>query len=82
MPRCWHCKAETPDEHYSRVVHGHQNLTCEWSGWRLRGRWLIAPDKAGRITPDRIRAILHADALARRRAKSLPSVVLPFRRTR
>lgn len=83
MVRCWHCKAESPEEHYNRVVFGHQDLTAQWIGWRMRGRWLIAPNKAGRITPDRIEAILWTDTRARRqRSKSGLTNVVPLRFTR
>lgn len=58
MPVCWHCKAETPASHFERVVHNHTALHAQWDGWRMAGRFLIAPGPAGRITPERLLGML------------------------
>lgn len=58
MPTCWHCRAETSAAHYDRVVLNKHHLHGEWSGWRMSGRFLIAPGPAGRITPESLRAVL------------------------
>lgn len=54
MPHCFHCKAETPRDHYLRIVENKFAISWEdWDGWRFSGRFLIAPGKAGRILPRR-----------------------------
>lgn len=58
MPRCWHCKAETPAAHWERVVENKTALHGPWEGWRLSGQYLIAPGKAGRIMPARLLGML------------------------
>ena len=81
MPTCWHCQAETPGEHYERIVYGKERLHGPWEGWRLAGRHLVAPDGA-RITPERLRGILFQEANRRRRqVKRDPAalLVLPAR---
>lgn len=60
MVRCWHCKAESPDEHHARVVHGVCALYGPWSGWRLAGRELVSPD-GDRLSPERLRGILFGE---------------------
>ena len=42
---------------YQEKVPGHVDLSADWAGWRLRGRWLISPD-GQRINPLRLRGIL------------------------
>lgn len=54
MVRCWHCHAESPHAHYQRVVENKTPLYGEWAGWRMSGRFLIAPGNAGRILPARL----------------------------
>lgn len=44
----------------------------DWAGWRFSGRFLIAPGKAGRITPARLLGILWEEQ-ARIRACPKPS---------
>ena len=58
MPTCFHCKAESDAAHYDRVVHNEQRLHGPWQGWRMSGRYLIAPNKTGRITPELLGAQL------------------------
>lgn len=70
MARCWHCKAETPDAHYQRVVYNKTALHGDWTGWRMAGRFLIAPG-GQRITPERVRGFLwneHARGQAQKKA--------------
>lgn len=43
------------------------DLTDEWHGWRIRGRWLIDPD-GQRIPLNRLRGLLWRDELELRRA--------------
>jgi hypothetical protein len=49
---------------YAAIAHGHIDLAHEWTGWRLRGRWLISPE-GDRITPERLRGLLFREALAK-----------------
>lgn len=74
MPRCWHCKAETPAAHWERVVENRTALYADWEGWRLSGRFLIAPGKAGRIMPARLLGILWAEQAAARKRKTVAQV--------
>lgn len=39
MPTCLHCLAETPDEHYRRVVYNEAALFGPWRGWRMVGKY-------------------------------------------
>jgi len=57
MPRCVHCKTETTQEHYNRIVYGHAALYGPWQGWRLAGRELISPD-GDRLSVERLRGML------------------------
>ena len=52
MPVCFHCKSEHDQAHYDRVVYNQTRLHGPWQGWRMSGRYLIAPNKAGKITPE------------------------------
>lgn len=45
---------------YEEKVLGHLDLAAEWSGWRLRGRWLISPE-GDRISPERLRGLLFSE---------------------
>lgn len=57
--KCWHCKAEFTRDHALRVAENKFGLHWEnWAGWRFSGRFLIAPGKAGRITPERLLGML------------------------
>lgn len=58
MPICFHCKAESDAAHYDRVVYNETRLHGPWQGWRMSGRYLIAPNRAGRITPEQLGAHL------------------------
>lgn len=55
---------------YAEKVLGHVDLSADWAGWRLRGRWLISPD-GDRINPLRLRGILFREALERRHKAGL-----------
>lgn len=56
---CWHCQRETTRDHALRIAENKFRLTWEnWNGWRFSGRYLIAPGKAGRITPERLLGLL------------------------
>lgn len=67
MTCCSHCKAEHPDSHYERVVHNKTDLHGPWSGWRLAGRDLVAPD-GQRLPPQRLRGLLWREQMELRRA--------------
>jgi hypothetical protein len=69
MPTCSHCEAESPAEHYDRVVHNTTSLHGPWRGWRLAGRHLVSPD-GDRITPERMRGILARLELEARRDRA------------
>ena len=66
MPMCWHCKAESTDEHYARVVHNHSELHGPWTGWKLAGRCLVAPD-GERLSVERLRGLMVRASLEARR---------------
>lgn len=57
MTTCFHCHAEHSEGHYERVVHNKTALYGPWAGWRMAGRFLVAPDRE-RITPERLCGIL------------------------
>lgn len=59
MPVCFHCKTDHDHNHYDRVVRNVLRLHGPWEGWRMSGRFLIAPRKAGRITPELLGAQLY-----------------------
>lgn len=72
MPRCWHCKTETSAAHYDRIVHNKLALYADWDGWRMAGRFLIAPGKAGKITPQRLLGMMWQESHARRVSGTRP----------
>lgn len=76
MPCCMHCHAESPAQHYARVVENTTALFGPWAGWRMAGRFLVAPGKAGRITPERMAGILWAEQHAHRQKKPATSAGL------
>ena len=57
---------------YAEKVLGHIDLTADWAGWRLRGRWLISPD-GDRVNPHRLRGMLFREANERRHKAGLKS---------
>lgn len=68
--RCFHCKAEYDAQHFARIAENRFALHWEdWTGWRFSGRYLIAPGKAGRITPQRLRGILWEERARVRKAE-------------
>lgn len=85
MPRCWHCKAETPAAHWERVVENRTALYGPWEGWRMSGRFLIAPGKAGKILPARLLGLMWQERVSRKAVSrpgtlhTLPAVRLPQR---
>lgn len=58
MPTCHHCRRESNAGHYDRIVHNKTALYGPFEGWRMAGRFLVAPGKAGRITPERLLGML------------------------
>lgn len=62
LTTCFHCNAEHPEAHYERTVHNKTPLYGPWSGWRMAGRDLVAPDGT-RFNPERLRGLAwHQDA--------------------
>ncbi|PRH83168.1 DUF3653 domain-containing protein [Arenimonas caeni] len=57
---------------YAEKVLGHVDLSADWAGWRLRGRWLISPD-GDRVNPQRLRGMLFREANERRHKAGLKS---------
>lgn len=57
------------------IVYGNGPLHGAWSGWRIAGDELIAPDRR-RIRMNRVLAVLQVDELAWRRNAAN---VVPFR---
>ena len=49
-----------------RVVHKHVELHGPWSGWRLAGRDLVAPD-GQRLSSERLRGLMLRASLEARR---------------
>ena len=78
MTTCFHCKKEHPEGHYDWVVLNKTALHGPWAGWRMAGRFLVAPDK-DRITPEWLRGIMWREAnsatLRMHSAKSRVAVV-------
>jgi len=63
MPQCFHCKQESPAEHYLRIVENKFGIHWEeWAGWRFSGRFLIAPGKGERVTAARLSGLLWEEA--------------------
>lgn len=54
---------------YAEKVLGHVDLSADWAGWRLRGRWLISPE-GDRINPLRLRGLMFREANEQRRHKA------------
>lgn len=67
LTTCFHCNAEHPEGHYERVVHNKTALYGPWTGWRMAGRFLVAPDR-DRITPERLRGLLWHETLRPKRS--------------
>ena len=53
---------------YQVQVLGVLDLGHEWTGWRLRGRWLVSP-AGDRINPQRLAGMLFAEANRERLVK-------------
>jgi hypothetical protein len=78
MPTCFHCLAETPDEHYRRVVCNETALYGPWRGWRWAGRDLVSPD-GGRIAIERLRGIVFAESIRPKKRIPVPVAHLQSR---
>lgn len=63
MIRCMHCHHESPAEHHDRVVYNKTPLFAEFTGWRMAGRDLVAPNGV-RFRPGRLLAIAWAEKQA------------------
>jgi hypothetical protein len=60
MISCPHCKQESTQQHYDRIVYGKTVLYGHWVGWRIAGRDIISPD-GDRICPERLRGLLFTE---------------------
>lgn len=80
MPVCFHCNTESDVAHYERVVNNRTALHGPWSGWRMAGRYLVAPMAGGRITPEQLGAHLAMQAQrAKLAAATRPGASTPLR---
>lgn len=70
MPTCWHCKAETSKDHWLRIAENKLWLYGPWDGWRMSGRFLIAPGRAGKISPERLLGMLWEERSRRGKLKA------------
>ena len=61
------CPNNCAKQLYDRVIYNHTPLWGEWSGFRLAGRELVAPD-GQRISVQRLKGILWRDSMELRRA--------------
>lgn len=79
MPTCHYCRRESTAAHYDRIVHNKTALFGPFAGWRVSGRFLIAPGPAGRLTPERLLGMLWEErarlAQVRKRTPSSPENV-------
>lgn len=66
MIECWHCKAESSEDHHRRVVYNHTPLYGPWEGWRMAGRDLISPE-GERLSVHRLRGLMVRQNLEARR---------------
>lgn len=48
-------------------VHNKIDLSGPWSGWKLRGRYLVSPS-GDRLSPQRVEGLAWRDAMELRRA--------------
>lgn len=75
---CWHCQTESTRDHAMRIAENKFRLTWEgWNGWRFSGRFLIAPGKAGRITPERLLGMLWEESILAKKSpirRSTPTI--------
>lgn len=67
MPCCFHCKYESTEAHYQRVVHNTMALHGPWAGWRMAGHELVSPD-GDRVRPERLRGLLWRELVRRKLA--------------
>jgi hypothetical protein len=74
MVTCFHCHQQTPESEYARTVHNKTPLYGPWSGWRMAGRFLVAPGHE-RITPERLRGILWAESNRRPNSRKLAAII-------
>lgn len=59
--------------HYRRLIDNHITLHGPWTGWRMAGRDLVAPD-GQRINPERLRGLLFRQAAESRIARTRQDV--------
>jgi hypothetical protein len=64
-PPCWPtgsaCRNACARAYYVEAVENRRTLSGPWTGWRLAGRDLGAPDRQ-RITSERLRGLLFREA--------------------
>jgi len=82
-PPCWPegqpCPNACAEQYRNRVIRNQTPLYGEWAGWRMAGRCLVSPD-GDRISPERLRGILFAEAGRQHLAKqqSEKAAVIPI----
>src|SRR5688572_1401913 len=76
LPPCWPEGQQRPNtcahQLVERTVYNKTPLHGDWAGWRMAGRCLVSPD-GDRISPERLRGILFAEASRKRLVKSKPA---------
>ena len=84
-PPCWPegqtCPNACAYQLVERTVYNKTPLYGHWAGWRMAGQCLVSPD-GDRISPERLRGILFAEASRKRLfrpASSALVVTLPER---
>lgn len=69
-PPCWKAGKPCPNACaqalHDRTVYNRQHLPEPWTGWRMAGRDLVAPDGV-RFSPERLRGLVWRQATEERR---------------
>lgn len=77
-PPCWpegqSCPNPCAYQLIERSVYNKTPLYGQWAGWRMAGRCLVSPD-GDRISPERLRGILFAEASRKRLIRSKPAAL-------
>lgn len=80
MKRTKPTKQDAENFMYQVMVNGHLDLANEWSGWKLRGPYLVAPN-GDRILPQRLIGLLYVEKLQKRvhaASKAKPAPLAPL----
>lgn len=79
LPPCWpegqSCPNACAHQLLERTVYNKTPLHGHWAGWRMAGRCLVSPD-GDRISPERLRGILFAEAAWKRLVGYKPAAPL------